>query len=89
MGLLRERARVSSEIRFLGARRTVTGGEVPAYGLVNLTLLARPISSGPEVSASIYNLFDHSYGDPGGEELAQDIVMQDQRVVRVGLRYQF
>lgn len=89
VGLLRERARVSTEFRFLGERRTVTGGEVPAYGLVNLTLLARPISSGPDVSASIYNLFDHQYGDPGGEELAQDIVMQDQRVVRVGLRYQF
>ena len=26
-----------------------TGGEVPAYGLVNLTLLARPIQSGPAV----------------------------------------
>ncbi len=89
VGLLRERARVSTEFRFLGERRTVTGGEVPAYGLVNLTLLARPIPSGPDVSASVYNLFDHRYGDPGGEELAQDIVMQDQRVVRVGLRYQF
>lgn len=89
LGLLKDRARVSSEFRFLGERRTVTGGEVPAYGLVNLTLLARPIQAGPQISASVYNLFDHRYGDPGGEELAQEIVVQDQRVVRVGMRYQF
>jgi hypothetical protein len=34
-------------------------------------------------------MFDHHYGDPGGEELAQEVVAQDGRVVRVGLRYQF
>ncbi len=89
VGLLRDRARVSSEFRFLGERRTVTGGEVPAYGLVNVTLLARPFESGLQMSASVYNLFNHRYGDPGGEELVQDVVVQDQRVVRLGMRYQF
>ena len=89
LGLLRDRARVSTELRVLGARRTVTGGEVPAYGLVNLTLLARPLGPGLQVSTSVYNLLDHAYGDPGGEELAQEVVQQDGRVVRIGMRYQF
>jgi iron complex outermembrane receptor protein len=89
LGLLGERARVSSELRVLSGRRTVTGGEVPAYGLVNMTLLSRPWRSGLQLSTSVYNLFDHHYGDPGGEELAQEVVAQDGRVVRVGLRYQF
>ena len=52
-------------------------------------LLAQPLSRGLELSGTVYNLFDHAYGDPGGEELAQDIVMQDGRVFRVGVRYQF
>jgi iron complex outermembrane receptor protein len=89
LGVLGDRARVSSELRVLGERRTVTGGEVPAYGLVNLTLLARPLRSGLQLSTGVYNLFDHRYGDPGGEELAQEVVVQDGRVVRVGMRYQF
>ena len=89
VGFLGERTRLSSELRVLGARRTVSGGEVPAYGLVNLTLLARPVLSGVQFSTSVYNVFDHRYGDPGGEELAQEVVVQDGRVVRVGMRYQF
>jgi iron complex outermembrane receptor protein len=89
LGFFGDRARLSSELRLLGQRRTVTGGEVPAYGLVNFTLLARPFRLGPQFSTSVYNLFDHRYGDPGGEELAQEVVVQDGRAVRVGMRHQF
>jgi iron complex outermembrane receptor protein len=89
VGLLRDRAHVSSEFRFLGSRRTVLGGRVPPYGLLNLTVMAQPISRGLELSASVYNLLDRHYADPGGEELAQELVVQDGRVVRFGARYQF
>lgn len=87
--LLRDRARISAETRFLSARRTVLGDQVPAFGIVNLSLLAQPVHDGLEISGSVYNLFDHSYADPGGEELVQDRVVQDGRVFRVGARYQF
>ncbi|HEY8257531.1 MAG TPA: TonB-dependent receptor [Gemmatimonadales bacterium] len=86
---LSDRARLSGEARFLSERRTVADDRVPAYGIVNLTLLAQPVRNGLEVMASIYNLFDHSFADPGGEELVQDRVVQDGRVVRAGARYQF
>lgn len=62
---------------------------VPAYGIVNVTLLGQPFRNGFEVSGSVYNLLGHSYADPGGEELVQDRVVQDGRVFRVGARYQF
>ena len=84
-----DRARVSTEARFLSERRTVADNQVPAYAIVNLTLLAQPIHGGLELVTSVYNLFDHSYADPGGEELVQDRVVQDGRVVRAGARYQF
>lgn len=87
--MLRERAHVSGEFRFLSARRTVLGGRVPPYGLVNLTLIGQPMSRGLELSASVYNLLNRHYADPGGEELAQELVFQDGRVVRFGARYQF
>jgi outer membrane receptor for ferrienterochelin and colicins len=89
VGMLRDRAHVSGEFRFLGSRRTVLGGRVPPYGLVNLTLIGQPINRGLELSASIYNLLDRHYADPGGEELAQELIVQDGRVVRFGARYQF
>ena len=40
-------------------------------------------------SGSVYNLLNREYADPGGEELAQEMVVQDGRVVRLGVRYQF
>ena len=89
VAMLGERARAGAEFRWLSARRTVAGGEVPAYGLVNLTLLARPGLGGLLFSGSVYNLLNREYADPGGEELAQEMVVQDGRVVRLGVRYQF
>ena len=89
VAMLGERARAGAEFRWLSARRTVAGGEVPSYGLVNLTLLARPGLGGLLFSGSVYNLLNREYADPGGEELAQEMVVQDGRVVRLGVRYQF
>ena len=62
------RARVSTEVRFLSARRTVADDVVPAYGIVNVTLLGEPFRNGFEFSGSVYNLLGHSYADPGGDE---------------------
>ncbi len=89
VAVLREKARLGTEFRWLSSRRTVSGGEVPAYGLVNLTLLARPGIGGLVFSGSVYNLLNRDYADPGGQELAQEMVVQDGRVVRLGVRYQF
>lgn len=87
--LVRDRLRASAEARFLSERATVQGSRVPGYGILNLTLLARPAAKGLQFSTSIYNALNHRYADPGGEELVQDRVVQDGRVVRLGVRYQF
>jgi len=42
-----------------------------------------------DLSASVYNLFDKKYGDPGGAEHLQDIIDQDGRTFRVKLTYRF
>jgi iron complex outermembrane receptor protein len=80
----------SAEVRYASARPTRAGDRAAAHALTNLTLLARPVSRGPaELSLSIYNLFGNRYGDPGGEEHAQDLIQQDRRTIRAGLRFQF
>jgi len=87
--LLTDRLRLSSEARLMSSRHTLAGRDAPGYGVMNLTILGRPLRNGLELSGSVYNVFNHRYGDPGGEELAQQLVIQDGRVFRLAARYQF
>ena len=51
----------------------------PGFLLTNVTLFSQHLVSGLEISASLYNLFDTHYGDPGAEEHRQDVIPQDGR----------
>ena len=73
----------------MGARQTIAGGEVRGALIPNLTLFSTGLLKNVELSASIYNLFDHSYEDPGSEEHRQDTILQDGRTFRVKLTYRF
>jgi outer membrane receptor for ferrienterochelin and colicins len=53
------------EVLFTSPRRLLTGSMSSAYGVTNLTLLSRNIWKGVEISASVYNLFNQRYFDPG------------------------
>jgi iron complex outermembrane receptor protein len=57
--------------------------------LTNLTLLSEKIAKGMELSASVYNLFDKRYADPGAPEHVQDLIWQDGRSYRLKLSYRF
>jgi iron complex outermembrane receptor protein len=80
--------RAGVEAQYVGRRNTLqaaTGG----YWLGNLTLSSIRLAPGMEVSASIYNLFDRHYADPGAAEHVQDTIRQDGRSFRVKLVYAF
>jgi outer membrane receptor protein involved in Fe transport len=47
----------------------------------------RDLHGGLSLSANVYNLFNATYGYPGGDEHRQNIVYQYGRTVRVGLEY--
>ncbi len=80
--------RAGVETQYVGSRRTLqsTTGD---YWLVNLTLSSIRLATGLEVSASVYNLFDRRYADPGAEEHQQDSIPQDERTFRLKLVYTF
>jgi outer membrane receptor protein involved in Fe transport len=42
-----------------------------------------------ELAATVHNLFDTKYRDPGSEEHRQDSIVQVGRSVRVKLTYRF
>jgi iron complex outermembrane receptor protein len=60
-----------------------------SFAVTNITLFTRDLIKNLEASASVYNLFDKEYGDPGAGEHFQDTIEQDGRTVRLKLTYRF
>ena len=86
--LLRSGWRAGAEALYVGSRRTLLG-ETGGYWLGNLTLTSARLMPGLDVSASIYNLFDRRYADPGAAEHVQDAIAQNGRSLRLKLAYTF
>ena len=82
-------SRVGLEWQRVGERLTVARASLPPHSVTNLTLQVAPPGSRVSLSASIYNLFDTSFADPGSPELRQDTLAQDGRQWRVQLALQF
>lgn len=74
------------EVWFTSPRRTLTGSLVPAAGITNLTLVGRHLWPGLELSASIYNLFNQKYYDPGSlDHLSSGV----KRIPQDGIGFRF
>jgi iron complex outermembrane receptor protein len=84
-----ERLFAGFEMQYAGPRKTRLGNYADAFWLANFTLFSRHLAKDLEVSASIYNLFNTHYGDPGGAEHLQDILLHDGRSFRLKLAYRF
>lgn len=76
-------------LQYVGSRKTLADSRVGGYTLTHLNFLTHKLLKGTELSAGIYNLFDHRYADPGRPEHTQDTITQDGRSVRVKLTYRF
>jgi len=87
--LLKDRIFLGTEIQYTGRRKTLTRNETEDFFVTNATLFSRNILEELELSASVYNMFDKKYGDPGAGEHAQDILTQDGRTFRFKLTYTF
>ncbi len=77
------------EFQMIGKRKTLAGTDVGRRLVPNLTVVSRKLPRGIELSASIYNIANQTYGDPGSEEHRQDMIMQTGRTFRVKLTYRF
>ncbi|HEX2767703.1 MAG TPA: TonB-dependent receptor, partial [Geobacteraceae bacterium] len=100
--LLNEKVFLGIEEQFTDRRKTLVAGNfAKSFFVTNLTLFSRDLLENLKLSASLYNLFDCRYGDPGGAEHIQDpgrfkdanrpldIIQQDGRTFRVKLTYKF
>lgn len=84
--------RLGVDAQWLDSRKTDLG-TVPSYGVTNVTLLKPTLSkSGWQLSASVFNLFDHKYADPAAFDTTvptRDRFEQNGRTFRVKAIYHF
>jgi outer membrane receptor for ferrienterochelin and colicins len=83
--LAHRRLFLGSDLQYVSARKTLTGSEVGAYGLANLTLSSREFAGGFQLSGSVYNLFNRIYSDPVGAEIRMPALPQNGRDFRLQL----
>jgi iron complex outermembrane receptor protein len=65
---LGEHLRAHAEYRFTSRRRTVQGGEVGGFGVVNLNLVGTLPGTPVELSGGVFNAFAKRYADSASEE---------------------
>jgi outer membrane receptor for ferrienterochelin and colicin len=71
------------DAQYVSAKGTLGGARTREYILTNLSLLAPRVFKRVDVSATLYNVFDVTYGVPVSEGHRQDILQQDGRSFRV------
>ena len=77
------------ESQYTSSRETLAGGRVDGFLLTNLTLRMPRLLHRLEAAATVYNLFDRKYADPGSEEHVQDAIPQARRSFRLQLTARF
>ena len=87
--LLQPKLFASLNAQYLSARQTLAGNTVSGFAVFNGTVLARNLGKHLDLSASLYNLLNKKYFDPGRPEDVEDAIQQDGRSFRVKLTARF
>jgi len=78
------------ETQYMSGRKTTSGGNVGDYVITNLTLFSKnTLVKGLDLSASVYNVFDEKYLDPGSEEHTQNGIEQEGLTFRFKAGFNF
>ena len=76
-------ATASVDAQYMSTRRTLAGTVAGSHVLTNLSFFAPRTFGRFDLSASVYNVFGVTYGDPAGDGLSQTTIQQDGRNFRV------
>jgi outer membrane receptor for ferrienterochelin and colicins len=87
--LRREKLFAGVDAQYTSPRKTLGGDWQGGFPMVNLTLFNTRLFPHVDLSASLYNLFDKKYADPGGAEHLQDSLRQDGRSFRVKVTWRW
>ena len=90
--LWRDRLSAGLELQYVSRADTLADEPQPyadAYCIANLTLYGRRVAPNLDLSISVYNLFDTTYANPGGEGHVQNVIEQDGRSLQAQMTYTF
>lgn len=87
--VVQQRLFASFEAQYTSPVQTLAANTVSGYPIVNATLLGHTLDKHLDLSASVYNLFDKKYFNPGRPEEVQDAIQQDGRNFRIKLTVRF
>ncbi len=85
--LLHQKLFAAADAQYTGARSTLAGDTLAGYALLNGTLTGHVWDHHLDVSASIYNLTNTKYADPGRPEDPEDSIQQDGRTFAVKVTF--
>jgi outer membrane receptor for ferrienterochelin and colicins len=87
--VIRQRLVASVDAQYTSSVATLAGNTISGFGVFNATALAHPFGKHLDLSASVYNLLDKKYFNPGRPEDPEDAIQQDGRTFRVKLTAHF
>ena len=87
--LYREKVFLTVEPLYVSQRIGLARHASPGYGTANVTLFSRHLVQNLELSASLHNLLNARYREPGGPEHVQEFIPQDGRTFLVKLTLHF
>jgi outer membrane receptor for ferrienterochelin and colicins len=87
--VVRQRLFASVDAQYTSSVQTLGGNTISGFGIFNATLLGHALSKHLDVSASLYNLLDKKYFNPGRPEDPEDALQQDGRAFRLKLTAHF
>jgi len=77
------------EGQFLGRRLTLAQSSLSSYQIFNVTLLGHTVGKHVDIAASLYNILDKKFYDPGRPEDVQNAIQQDGRSFRIKITSRF
>jgi outer membrane receptor for ferrienterochelin and colicins len=87
--LVRQRLFASLDAQYTSSVQTLAGNTISGFGMFNVTALGHVFSKHLDLSASVYNLLDKKYFNPGRPEDPEDAIQQDGRTFRLKLTTHF
>jgi outer membrane receptor for ferrienterochelin and colicins len=87
--LIEQKLFATVDAQYVSRRATLTPQDVSPYAVANITLLGRELARNLDLSASVYNVFDKRFYDPGAQQHVQDAIQQDGRAFRAKLVWTF